>query len=168
MATLDYGDSTALHAILEDLPQEMFDDIYRRTFSATTAAEQSLITTAGLAHYNIHLELLRVDRASRAQYARSYFRSRTFVTDHSSWIEWLKSLAAEHRVSLLNIEIRLNESPEYAKLSDAIRKSMHDHYHGYVISTLRAQFGEDLAGRLHVEICHTLAPSFVPSRPDGS
>lgn len=79
-----------LPALMQRLPQEIFDNIYQLVFTA--ASEPRQIDK----HYRPPVQL-QVDRASRKTFARIYYGDNsTFVLDSSIQIQWACSLPAAH------------------------------------------------------------------------
>ena len=80
-----------LRALLELLPQEIYDHIYQHVFTAAPAGV--LVTHTG---YRFP-KLLHVDRASRTAYAKSYYNVTTFIITSGSWVcrAWFRALPTD-------------------------------------------------------------------------
>ena len=95
-----------LAPLLQSLPQEIYDEIYELTFSATCTTPNTIeIDTK---HYSPP-SILQVDSASRRLAVPSYYSSHTFVAHDEKVLDaWLCSIACEHmddlrKVHLINI-----------------------------------------------------------------
>lgn len=79
----------SLAALVQSLPQELYDEIYDLTFTADD--EPRVI-------YKDYTppHLLHVDSASRAKYARSYYGSSTFKLPLVFGEKWVRSVQASH------------------------------------------------------------------------
>ncbi|KXS95454.1 hypothetical protein AC578_4715 [Pseudocercospora eumusae] len=83
---------------IHNLPRELFDIIYRKTFTSPPSAS--------------HIEpgtysppsLLQTDRQSRAMFAESYFANSTFILPSEELLtRWLISLDPKHRALIQEI-----------------------------------------------------------------
>ncbi|SMR61522.1 unnamed protein product [Zymoseptoria tritici ST99CH_3D1] len=147
-------DSTMVQEFLQKVPQELYDKIYDHTFTARASPEQTLITSAGITEYKTHLKLLRVSKASRAQYGKSYFATRTFVT-RNPWYHWLGSLSLEQRAQFTDIEVRMSlfwRQRSYGRgpLMSRVTGTILENVRRNVTEHIRVTFGKDLAARVRV------------------
>lgn len=90
------GNTTPLCELMQTLPQELYDEIYKLTFTAIPDGMVDIKAGNPFPH------LLHVDRQSRERFAASHFASTTFSVpyDESKGLElmhdWFKVLAKEH------------------------------------------------------------------------
>ncbi|KAM3424577.1 hypothetical protein BST61_g6571 [Cercospora zeina] len=84
----EMDETTALSARMMALPQELFDEIYDRTFTANKKTRQIISASTGRPPH-----LLHIDRRSREKFAASYYRNTTFlVADHYVFGNWMEAL----------------------------------------------------------------------------
>jgi len=92
-----------LAPLLQSLPQEIYDEIYELTFSATCTTPNTIeIDTK---HYSPP-SILQVDTASRRLAALTYYSSHTFVAyDQKVLDAWLCSIARKHMDDLREVHL---------------------------------------------------------------
>ncbi|CZT15458.1 uncharacterized protein RCC_01314 [Ramularia collo-cygni] len=95
---------------LEDLPQELYDQIYKTVFTAPPGV-RNMHNGDG-----VNTRLLQISRASRALYAKSYYGAGAdfvFTSEmylyHSTMLSWIQVLPAEHleyieRITMISFE----------------------------------------------------------------
>ncbi|CZT15459.1 uncharacterized protein RCC_01315 [Ramularia collo-cygni] len=91
-------DSADLRLLLEKLPQELYDMIYKDVFTATPCSRNP---TTG---QGVNNNMLQVSRHTRAEYAKTYYGpGAEFVFNHRddpfsyvAMISWIETLPAEH------------------------------------------------------------------------
>jgi hypothetical protein len=119
--------------LIAALPQELHDAIFDLTFTAPSSSRQYLTKAAGIVEYKSNIKLLQVNKATRAQYGKAYFSSRTFVTrpEKDFWFSWMESLSKAHRAELLSIKFLYASNPkathpyvcwEVKKQQDAVKR----------------------------------------------
>lgn len=112
------GTSEKINALVQGLPQELFDEVYRFTFTVSVATAIEITETY------IPPKLLQVDRASRSLFAASYYARNTFfaVSYRDAIIDWECSLTREHIDHFRDVYVQIDEyrSDDYYKISPPI------------------------------------------------
>jgi hypothetical protein len=83
-------DNDRLAHFVQDLPQELFDEIFDLATTITS-------TTINITEAYLPPKSLQIDIRSRGRLAKVYYETNTFaITDAAVCLQWLESLAPEH------------------------------------------------------------------------
>lgn len=104
------SETSKLRALLESLPQELYDQIKDETFTAHPGTRKIGCDTKVKPCFATEPppSLLFIDRQTRAQYAKSYYACTTIETsdlDLNKCVAWLKALPDDHRAMVSSIRV---------------------------------------------------------------
>ena len=142
-------DSLALCTKLMTLPQELYDEIYDLTFTASAASDMYTLPKhsqtrpavfklqqKGIKYTTLKismLHLLHVDRESRTKYAKSFYSlSRFVVCGYSQTVHLFDAIAPEHRPLVRSMCILHTDGV------------FMERYCGIVIGRLQRRFGVEI------------------------
>lgn len=119
IAMMADSDADRLPTLMQTLPAELFNKIHDLTFSPPS---HDIAVT--LSHRPP--TQLRIDRASRARFAKTYYAACKFVaTDMDVVVHWLRSLSVEHLGHLQNVEL-ICRSDAGSQTKRTMHRTLHD------------------------------------------